>query len=69
MICNIYEELNGKLYNKHGGHLFFSAGDWTDENHLRRFKMIHELFDFGHFRYKKNSGKGKYCDANKVWRD
>ena len=68
MICDIYEELNGKMYNEHDGHLYFSAGDLTDENHLKRFKMIHKLFDFGQFRYKKKSGNGKkYCDANKVW--
>ena len=56
LIRDLYDLLNGKLYDPYQDHLMMKEGNWKNTNHVQSFLFAHLLFEEGQFKYEK-SGK------------
>ena len=51
LICDMYELFNNNLYEKYENHLRMMNGSYDNDKDLRKWKLVHHLFDNGAYVY------------------
>ena len=62
LICDMYELFNNKIYEKYECHLRMMNGDYNNDRDLRKWKLVHYLFDNGAYEFNMK----KKMNANTV---